>query len=88
MTGRYANGSFTAMEYFAYKLTSEGELSATSYLFGDEYLRKIMIDGKICIVDTDTYRAEFRRVFDKNQGEIWDGTWNEGGKTLSFIPFE
>lgn len=88
MTGRYANGSFTAMEYFAYKLTPEGELSATSYLFGDEYLRKIMTDGKICIVDTDTYRAEFRRVFDKNQGEIWDGTWNEGGKTLSFIPFE
>ena len=87
MTSRYANSSFSAMEYFAYKLTPDGELSATAYLFGDEHIRKVMTDGKIRIVDADAYRAEFKRVFDKNQGEIWDGTWNQDGKTLTFIPF-
>lgn len=87
MAARYANRTYTAMEYFVYKLTPEGELTITEYLYGDEHVRKTTVDGQTTIVDYDTYRAEFKRIFDKNQGEIWDGAWNEGGKTLTFIPF-
>jgi hypothetical protein len=52
-----------------------------------------LIAGESVEVDTDdfqndfeTFRSEYQRIFDKHIGEFWDGSWNEGGKFLTFTP--
>ncbi len=86
LASRYPSNSFTSIEYFSYELTSECELAPVAYLYGSQYVRKILMDGKVILVDQEAYSAEFKRVFDKNQGEFWTNEWNEGGKMLKFTP--
>ena len=86
LASRYPSNNFTSIEYFSYELTPEGDLSPVAYLYGSRYVRKMLKDGKVIVVDQETYSAEFKQVFDKNQGEFWDNSWNESGKMLTFTP--
>jgi hypothetical protein len=87
MATRYADRDLTSMEYFAYELTRNGELVINEYLLGSQDFCKAMTsDGKISVVDFETFRSEYQRIFDKHIGEFWDSSWNEGGKFLTFTP--
>jgi hypothetical protein len=87
MVGRYADRNFRSMEYFVYSLNDKGELVTEEYLLGSQDFCKAMTDGgKVAVIDLDTYRAEYKRIFNKDQGEFWDGAWNQGGKVLTFTP--
>lgn len=81
IVGEYANYNFTAMTYSAFELTADGELNTVAYIFGDQYVRKVMQNGRVTITDVDAYRAEYARVF-----KIVETDWNEGGKVLGFTP--
>lgn len=83
---RYPGMSGQTMEYIIYELTPDGDLSTVEYLYGGHKIRKIMINGQQHIVDMDTFRTEYERIFGYHVGEFWDNSWNEGGKMLTFTP--
>ncbi len=81
---RYPHFSFNTNDYVSYELTPEGELSPVAYLYVSQHIRKMLKDGKVVVVDPETFSAEFQRVFEKKQGQFWTNEWNEGGKLLKF----
>ena len=67
---RYPGTSDQTMEYIIYELTPEGDLSTVEYLYGGPNIRKVMINGKQQIVDMDTFRAEYERIFGYHVGQF------------------
>ncbi len=82
----YPDRSGQTMEYIIYELTPEGELLTVEYLYGGHKISKATVNGRQQIVDMDTFRAEYERIFGYHVGEFWDNSWNEGGKMLTFTP--
>lgn len=86
LVARYTNRNYSGMEYIRYELTDENTLRKTSHIWSDQYVKKMLIDGKMTVIDRETFVAEKRQVFNMEPGEIWTNDWNKDGKMLTFTP--
>ena len=83
----YPNFDWSSNEYTAFELTSEGEFKKTACLYIDNHVRKMLSDGKMVFIDSDTYEAEYKRAFNIST-RPWQNDWNQDDKILNFTALQ